>query len=293
MEKASYRKAPGAREGGGDIRTMVRQLEQATRVLQRAFPAQPALGIVLGSGFHGADGLVEAARRIPFGEIPGFAAATVAGHKGEAVLGTLCHCPVVVLSGRAHAYEGHSLAGVTFPIRVLAALGIRALLLTNAAGAINRKFAPGEFMALKDHLNFMGGSPLAGPVWPGWSRFVDLSSVYDPELRRLARAAARAVGVRLHEGVYAAVPGPNYETPAEIRALGRLGADAVGMSTVPEAIVARQCGLPVLALSCLTNPAAGLARKALAHEDVLRVAAAARDRGTRLIEEWVRRWAGV
>jgi purine-nucleoside phosphorylase len=285
-------KAAGAGQGSGAARNLIRRLERAAAIVRRACPAQPALGMVLGSGFYGADCLVEAARRIPFGEVPGFAATTVPGHKGEVVTGTICGRTVVLLSGRVHGYEGHPLAEITFPIRVLAALGIRALVLTNAAGSINPRFAPGDFMVLKDHLNFMGSSPLSGPAWPGLSRFVDLSCVYDPELRRVARAAARAVKVRLHEGIYAAVPGPNYETPAEVRALELLGADVVGMSTVPEAIVARQYGLPVLALSCLTNPAAGLARQPLAHEDVLRVAAAARERGTRLLREWVRRWAG-
>jgi purine-nucleoside phosphorylase len=193
-----------------------------------------------------------------------------------------------LLSGRAHFYEGHPMEVVTFPIRVLAAFGVSALLLTNAAGGIHRRLRPGDFMCLSDHINLMGVNPLRGAPVPGLERFVDLSEVYAPELRRLLAVAARKARARLHSGVYLAVSGPSYETPAEIRAFARLGADAVGMSTVPEAIVARQCGLRVAGLSCITNLAAGRARGALSHSEVLETAARVRQTAAALIEHFVK-----
>jgi purine-nucleoside phosphorylase len=236
---------------------------------------RPALAIVLGSGFKGVLDAVEVEASIPYGRIPGFARATVAGHEGRLVLGRIADLPVAVLAGRAHYYEGHSLARVTFPIRVLAALGVRDLLLTNAAGGINRKFKPGDFMRLTDHLNFMGDNPLRGAVAAGEPRFPDMSAVYDTRLGRWLDRAARRSQVRLHQGVYLAVSGPSYETPAEIRAFARLGADAVGMSTAPEAMVARACGMRVAGVSCITNPAAGRSRKLLDHAEVLEAGRAA------------------
>jgi purine-nucleoside phosphorylase len=173
------------------------------------------------------------------------------------------------LSGRAHYYEGHPMTLVTFAVRALAAYGIRGLLLTNAAGGINRGFRPGDFMMLTDHINLMGTNPLRGDPVPGLPRFVDLTCAYDLGLRRLMRQAFRDCGLKLRTGTYLAVCGPSYETPAEIRAFARLGADAVGMSTVPEVIVARQCGLKVAALSCITNLAAGRSRATLSHAEVL------------------------
>jgi purine-nucleoside phosphorylase len=193
----------------------------------------------------------------------------VAGHDGELVIGKLGGTPVLVLSGRAHFYEGHPMERVTFAVRVLAACGITDLLLTNAAGGINRKFRAGDFMMLTDHINLMGVNPLRGPCPTGRARFVDLTQAYDPGLRKLVQDSARQAGVRLHAGIYLAVSGPSYETPAEIRAFARLGADAVGMSTVPEAIVARQCGLRVAGLSCITNLAAGISQTPLSHGEVL------------------------
>ena len=178
----------------------------------------------------------------------------------------------MMLSGRAHFYEGHSMKAVTFAVRALAAYGIRDLILTNAAGGINRKFRAGDFMVLSDHINLMGDNPLRGPPVPDLPRFVDLTHAYDQRLRRLLGRAARECGVKLHSGVYLAVTGPSYETPAEIRAFARLGADAVGMSTVPETIVARQCGLNVAGISCITNLAAGRSKQVLSHAEVLRTA---------------------
>jgi len=230
---------------------------------------QPRLGIVLGSGFQELGRQVADPYEIPYSALPGFPATRVAGHRGRLLLGCINSVPVAVLSGRAHFYEGHSMEAVAFPTRVLAALGVQDLLLTNAAGGINQHFRPGDFMILKDHINFMGVNPLRGELPAGRERFVDMTRVYDPELRGMLKAAGKKIRLPLREGIYMAVPGPCYETPAEIRAFARLGADAVGMSTVPEAIVARQCKLRVAALSCITNLAAGRGKTAISHEEVL------------------------
>ena len=200
--------------------------------------------------------------------LPGFPAPRVKGHEGKVLIGRLGGTPVIVLSGRAHFYEGHSMEAVTFGVRVLAAYGIRDLLLTNAAGGVNRRFRVGEFMSLTDHINLMGANPLRGAAGER-PCFVDLSCAYDLQLRRLLQKAATAARVKLRSGVYLAVSGPTYETPAEIRAFARLGADAVGMSTVPETIVARHCGLRVAGISCITNLAAGCAPGVLSHAEVL------------------------
>lgn len=230
---------------------------------------RPALALVLGSGFgHTLAGLAVDAK-ISYAELPGFPPVGVSGHAGELCLGHLAGTPVVVMSGRAHFYEGYDMDRVTYAIRTLAALGVQDLLLTNAAGGINRRFRAGDFMVLADHINFMGVNPLRGPDLAGLPRFVDLTRVYDSDLSTLLLCAGRASGVKLRRGVYLAVSGPSYETPAEIRAFARLGADAIGMSTVPEAIVARQCGLRVAALSCITNLAAGINQSALSHAEVL------------------------
>lgn len=234
---------------------------------------RPVLGIVLGSGFQHALAELRVAAEIPFAQISGFPPAGVSGHAGRAVFGYFGDVPVLVLKGRAHYYEGYDLDRVTFPVRVLGELGVRTLLLTNAAGGINRRYRPGDFMVFEDHINLMAANPLRGMAVPGRARFVDLSRVYDDRLARLlAKAIERAVAKtkrRVHRGVYLAVAGPSYETPAEINAFTRLGADAVGMSTVPEAIVARQCGMAVAAVSCITNLAARRGSETLTHIDVL------------------------
>lgn len=237
--------------------------------IQRQTTLRPALALILGSGFGHtlADLMVDA--KISYAQLPGFLPVGVSGHAGELCLGHLAGTPVVVLNGRAHFYEGHDMNRVTHAVRTLAALGVRDLLLTNAAGGINRRFCAGNFMVLTDHINFMGVNPLRDANLVGLPRFVDLSRAYDPNLSALLHRAGRASGVKLRRGVYLAVSGPSYETPAEIRAFARLGADAVGMSTVPEAIVARQCGLRVAALSCITNLAAGISRNSLSHAEVL------------------------
>lgn len=264
-------------------------LAAAVETLQATYVSPPRLALVLGSGFGGVLSEVQAEAGLPYTAIPGFAPVRVAGHPGKLVLGRLAGTPVCVLAGRAHFYEGHDLATVTFPIRVLARWGVKEILLTNAAGGINRRLRPGDFMLFTDHINFMGANPLRGATSGHDVPFVDLSAVYDAGLSARLRAAARAAKLRLRYGVYLAVSGPSYETPAEIRAFARLGADAVGMSTVPEAIVARHCGLRVAGLSCITNLAAGRARRPISHAEVLAVAEQTRERAARLLTEFARR----
>ncbi len=233
------------------------------------------IGIILGSGMGGLADAVDDAVRIPYGEIPGFPETAVVGHAGVLVAGRLEGVPCVTLQGRFHLYEGHAPDVVALPARMLIRLGIRALVVTNAAGGIAPEFRGGDLMVLEDHLNLQGRNPLVGPVREGEVRFPDMTEPYDARLIAAAESAARDLGLRLHRGVYAALLGPSYETPAEVRMLARLGAHAVGMSTVPETIVARAAGVPVLGFSLITNPGAGLSPEPLVHEDVLRVAAAA------------------
>ncbi len=238
----------------------------ATR-LKKLSPLRPTLAIVLGSGFHHVLSELRVEKKISYAKIPGFPVPSVSGHAGELYFGHLDKTPVLVLSGRAHFYEGHSMERVTFAVRALAAFGIRDLLLTNAAGGINKKFRAGDFMVVTDHINFLGANPLRGGP-----HFVDLTRIYDARLSALLFRAGKSCNLRLQRGVYLAVSGPSYETPAEIRAFARLGADAVGMSTVPETVVARQCGLKVAAISCITNLAAGISRGNLSHAEVLETA---------------------
>lgn len=249
---------------------------------------RPTLALVLGSGFNHVLRELDMDAEIAYARLPGFPKPGVAGHDGKLVIGRLGGTPVVVLSGRAHFYEGHPMESVTFAVRTLAAYGIRDLLLTNAAGGINRKFRVGDFMMLTDHINLMGTNPLRGPAIPGLPRFVDLTQSYDTKLSALLRSAARASKVRLQRGIYLAVSGPSYETPAEIRAFARLGADAVGMSTVPEAIVARQCGLRVAALSCITNLAAGISKSPLSHTEVLETGKRVKTTGANLLKNFAK-----
>jgi purine-nucleoside phosphorylase len=245
---------------------------RAAARLKKLARLRPTLAIVLGSGFHHVLSELRVEAEISYRRLPGFPPVGVSGHAGQLLVGRLGGTPVMVLSGRAHYYEGHPMERVTFAVRALAAYGIRDLLLTNAAGGVNRKFRRGDFMVLTDHINLMGVNPLRGAPLPGLPRFVDLTRAYDEGLRRLLRRAGAECGVTLRAGVYLAVCGPSYETPAEIRAFARLGADAVGMSTVPEAIAARQCGMNVAALSCITNLAAGRSRQTLSHAEVLETA---------------------
>ena len=247
---------------------------------------RPALAIVLGSGFHHVLSKLEVEAEASYATLPGFPPVGVSGHAGQLLIGRLGGTPVMVLSGRSHFYEGHSMEVVTFAVRTLAVYGIQDLLLTNAAGGLNRAFRPGDFMVLTDHINLMGTNPLRGAPVPGLPRFVDLTCTYDKGLRGLLQGAGRRCGMKLKAGVYLAVSGPSYETPAEIRAFARRGADAVGMSTVPEAIVARQCGLKVAAVSCITNLAAGRSRRNLSHAEVLETAERVKSLGAGMLQNF-------
>jgi purine-nucleoside phosphorylase len=241
-------------------------------LLKKLSRLRPELAIVLGSGFGSLADAVQVDAQISYSKLSGFRPTGVGGHRGELLFGTLGGYPVMLLNGRAHYYEGHSMAEITFPIRTLTVYGIRSLLVTCAAGGINRRYRVGDFMVFTDHINWMGTNPLRGEWAPDETRFVDLTTAYDPGLNRLLKRAAQATRVTLRNGVYLAVSGPSYETPAEIRAFARLGADAVGMSAVPEVIVSRQCGLLVAAVACITNPAADRGRATLSHRDVLKQA---------------------
>jgi purine-nucleoside phosphorylase len=236
------------------------------------------VGIVLGSGLAGLADAVERPVVIPYAQVPGVPEPTVPGHRGEFVAGTLEGVPVILQRGRLHLYEGHDPATAVFPVRLMAGLGVEMLVVTNAAGGIRASITPPALMLISDHLNLTGRSPLMGPAPDGEPRFPDMSAAYDPALRALAREVARDAGVTLHEGVYAGLLGPSFETPAEIRMLATLGADAVGMSTVLEVIAARARGLRVLGISTITNPAAGITDRPLDHEEVLEAGrAVARD----------------
>jgi purine-nucleoside phosphorylase len=264
-------------------------IEAAGWIRARGAP-RADVAIVLGSGLGDFAARVEQAREIPYRDIPNWPEPRAPGHAGRLVLGALRGRPVAVLAGRVHYYEGHDLGAVTFGVRVLATLGVRVLILTNAAGGVNLAFGEGGLMVIDDHLNLMGSNPLIGPnderLGP---RFPDMTEVYSARLRGVADDAAAAAGLTLLHGVYAAVHGPSYETPAEIRWLRTIGADAVGMSTVPEAIAARHMGLEVLGLSCIANMAAGVHPGPLDHEDVLAAAGRVAHQLAELLEEVIAR----
>jgi len=249
----------------------------------------PVTGMVLGSGLSGLARRIEAQRFVRYSDIPGFATPTVPGHLGQLISGTLAGRPVLALCGRFHVYEGYSAAEATFPIRVLRALGAHTLLLSNAAGGLRRTMNAGDLMIIRDHMNLTGTNPLIGPVVPGDERFPDMSDPWDPRLRALLAESANAVGVPVTEGVYCGLTGPSYETPAEVRMLEKLGADAVGMSTVHEVIVARAIGMRVAGMSCITNLAAGLTDQVISHDDVLEITKAAGERFEKVAIEFVSR----
>ena len=247
--------------------------EAADSIRRRIGDRTPLAAIVLGSGLGGLAREIDRVATIPFAEIPGFPAATVAGHEGALIAGTLSGAFVLAFAGRFHVYEGHDIRLAAFPARVAHALGATTLIVSNAAGGVNRLWQPGDLMLIRDHINLMFRNPLIGSVEPGDVRFPDMSSPYDLELAELTRRVAREQGIALREGVYAALLGPTYETPAEVRMLTFLGADAVGMSTVPEVIVARAIGMRVLGVSCVTNLACGLSAMPITHADVLETTA--------------------
>lgn len=245
----------------------------------------PEVGLVLGSGLgFFAEDRIDCAGRLPYGEIERFPVSTVPGHSGQFVYGWLGGKRVLCMQGRFHYYEGYTMEQLTLPIQLMHKVGVQTLVVTNAAGGINPEYAPGDFMLLRDHINFLGTNPLIGDLSESGTRFPDMSAVYNPELRIKLRDWAESKGRKLKEGVYLATTGPSFETPAEIRAFATLGADAVGMSTVPEAIVARKLGLRVLGISCITNAAAGLSRSSLSHEEVSETAERVRPQFADLVQ---------
>lgn len=263
------------------------QYREAAAYLRKTLPGGAETAFVLGSGLAGFTGQVKGAVSAVYRGIPHAPNTTNGAHKGEIVYGEISGKPVLVLSGRVHAYEGYALSDTVFYVRLLHLLGVKNLILTNAAGGISPKLAVGDFMCISDHLYFFDDSPVRGPHLPEFGeRFFDLSNAYDKDLRRSALDTMREIGVEPQEGVYAYMPGPQYETPAEIRALRTLGADAVGMSTVAEAIAAAQCGMKTLGISCITNPAAGTAPAKLSDRDVTETAA-------RRSEDFIRLLCGV
>jgi purine-nucleoside phosphorylase len=251
------------------VTALLARLDEAANAIRSRTPLRPAVGVVLGSGLGAFADSLEGASSLPFREIPHFPTSTVEGHSGALVVGTSHGVPVAALKGRVHYYEGYGLDEVVLPVRVLGRLGVKTLVLTNAAGAVNTGYAPGEIMVISDHINLLG-NPLRGPNEHALGpRFLDMSDAYDRGLAELAVRACEKAGLRSHRGVYLALGGPSFETPAEIRMARTLGADAVGMSTVPEVIAARHLGMRVLGLSCLTNMAAGVTDRKLDHQEVL------------------------
>ena len=265
------------------------QIDRAVSVVRRRTSLTPQVAIILGSGLGGLASEVSADTIIPYGEIPGFPRSTVEGHAGNFIVGRLEGKAVVAMQGRAHFYEGYSLADVVFPVRVMRALGAPVLLVSNAAGGINRLWSSGDLMIIADHINFTGSNPLMGPNDPDLGpRFPDMSQAYEPELIALAERAALAEGIPIRKGVYAGVHGPSYETPAELRMLRVWGADAVGMSTVPEVIAARHMAMRVLGITAITDMATGEQVKTVTHEDVIAVARELEPKFIRLVKRIVK-----
>ncbi|HKN82988.1 MAG TPA: purine-nucleoside phosphorylase [Pyrinomonadaceae bacterium] len=262
--------------------------EHATRIIRARTNVEPRIAVVLGSGLGGFADDFEEAVAIPYEDIPGFVRSTAEGHAGRLVVGKIDSVPLLAMQGRVHYYEGYSLEEVTFPVRTFKLLGIKTLILTNAAGGINVELTQGALMVISDHLNLMGANPLRGPNDERFGpRFPDMSAVYSPELQELVVDEAKAIGIEVRRGIYGALSGPSYETPAEIHLLRSLGADAVGMSTVPEAIVARHMGLEVLGISCITNMAAGISDQPINHEEVMETGERVRDIFTELLQRVV------
>jgi purine-nucleoside phosphorylase len=260
-------------------------VEAAAQYLRSRLEPVPDVAIVLGSGLGSFAESLSQAETLPYETIPYWPASRIVGHAGTLVAGTTRGRRVLALSGRVHYYEGHDLGTVTFAVRVLGRLGVKVLLLTNAAGGINKKFGEGALMVIDDHINFLGANPLIGPNDDRFGpRFPDMSAIYSKRLRALADESARANALQIEHGVYIAVSGPSYETPAEIRAFRSLGADAVGMSTVPEAIVARHMGIEVLGISCISNMAAGILPQPITAEEVIETTGRVRGQFIALLE---------
>ena len=264
--------------------------EHAARIIRSRTQETPRVAIVLGSGLGAFADDFEDATRIPFADIPGFPRSTAQGHAGQLVIGKVDQVPLVAMQGRVHFYEGYSLEQVTFPIRTFKLLDIKTLILTNAAGGVNVQLSQGALMVISDHLNLMGDNPLRGANDDRFGpRFPDMTSAYSPELQEIVIKEAKTLNVEIRRGVYGALAGPCYETPAEIHLLRNLGADAVGMSTVPEVIVARHMGMEVLGISCITNMAAGISDEPINHDDVMATGDRVRETFTQLLRKVVTR----
>jgi purine-nucleoside phosphorylase len=249
---------------------MIDRIKKTANAILKCHPQRPVLGLILGSGLGSYANTFKKKVVIPFDKLPYFPRSTVLGHAGKLILGEAEGVPAVALQGRVHFYEGYSMAEVTYPIRVLGCLGVKQLIVTNAAGGINKDFRPGTLMLITDHINMMGDNPLIGPnIDEMGVRFPDMSEAYDPAMRAVALRIAGHLQIPLRQGVYIGLAGPSYETPAEIRMCRALGADAVGMSTVPEVIVANHMGIRVLGISCITNLAAGILPQKLTHQEVM------------------------
>ena len=261
------------------------KIQEAAEFIKKRVSCRPRIGVILGSGLGVLAADVENRKSISYAEIPHFPISTVEGHAGQLVFGELGGKEVVLMQGRFHFYEGYSMKQVVFPVRVMHKLGIEILIVTNAAGGINRDFNPGDLMIIVDHINLMGNNPLVGPNYDDIGpRFPDMSEAYDPELIKIAEGIAEREGLGWQKGVYVALSGPNYETPAEVRYLRIIGGDAVGMSTVPEVIVANHAGIRVLGISCVTNMAAGVLQQKLHHQEVMETAERVRDQFITLVK---------
>ena len=265
--------------------TMYDRAQRAADQIRSRTGTQASVAVVLGSGLGGFAEELSESTSVPYKEIQGFAQATVEGHAGRLVIGKAGSVAVVAMQGRFHFYEGYSLDDVTFPVRVLKLLGVQTLILTNAAGSLNTEFTPGTLMVISDHINLMGANPLIGANDERFGpRFPDLTATYDPDLQTLVIAEATAMKLDVRRGVYAALTGPSYETPAEIHMVRTLGADAVGMSTVPEAIVARHMEMRLIGISCITNLAAGVSDRPVEHDQVIATGERVRDQFTELLK---------
>jgi purine-nucleoside phosphorylase len=264
-------------------------IEKASRYLKEKFQLKPEIGLILGSGLGVLADEIENAVKIPYNEIPEFPVSTVEGHAGQLVFGTLQGKTVVAMQGRFHYYEGYSMDKVTFPVRIMKTLGVTTLIVTNAAGGVNETFQPGDLMIITDHINNMGTNPLIGPNDDDFGvRFPDMSEAYCKNLRQLAKEVAAKLNIPIKEGVYVANTGPSYETPAEIRMIRKLGGDAVGMSTVPEVIVARHANIKVLGISCISNMAAGILDQPLTHDEVIETTEKVKSNFLALVKEIVK-----
>ncbi len=265
------------------------KLQETTQYIRSKSQLKPRVGIVLGSGLGAFVNYIKVDEEIPYAEIPNFVAPSVEGHSGRLVFGTLHEVPIVVMQGRVHYYEGHTMEQVAYPIRTMAMLGIENLILTNSAGGLDPKMQPGDFMIIEDHINLMGNNPLMGPNIKNLGpRFPDMTEAYDKELTQILSSILEKQSIRHWKGIYCGVSGPTYETPAEVRFLQIIGGKAVGMSTVPESIAANHLGLRVCAVSCITNPAAGIHTTKLTHEEVTEMANSVEQKFSQFLDEFIK-----